>query len=81
MSADSFPASTLLDTAGAARYLGLSKGLLNNWRTAGEGPKWFKVGAAVRYRVSDIEEWLQARRFQSTTEAVAGNRADNEPTA
>jgi hypothetical protein len=34
------------------------------------GPKYLKVGAAVRYRPRDVEEWLRAQE----REAAAGAR-------
>jgi predicted DNA-binding transcriptional regulator AlpA len=34
---------------------------LQNWRLFSRGPRWYKVGRAVRYRVSDVEAWLTAR--------------------
>jgi len=29
------------------------------------GPKYLKVGAAVRYRASDVEEWLRAQEREA----------------
>lgn len=45
----------------AARYLGVSRRSLDNWATRGEGPRFFKVGRAARYRVSDLERWIESR--------------------
>lgn len=33
---------------------------LNNWRYEGKGPAFLKVGRAIRYRRSAIEEFLAA---------------------
>ena len=40
----------------AIRY-GLSVKTLQNWRVAGEGPKFSKVGRAVRYRLRHLRLW------------------------
>lgn len=45
----------------AAQYLGVSRRSLDNWATRGEGPRFFKIGRAARYRVSDLESWIEAR--------------------
>lgn len=41
-------------------YLGLgSLGALAQMRYRGNGPKFIKIGKLVRYRDSDIKEWLE----------------------
>jgi len=32
------------------------------WRSRGEGPPGFRVGRHVRFRVEDVERWLDQRR-------------------
>lgn len=59
----------LLDTAQAARFLGLGERTLQNWRVRGEGPAFLRTGRAVRYAPEDLARWLDARRFRSTSEA------------
>ena len=39
------------------RMLGKVK-TLANWRSAGRGPRWSKLGGAVRYCGSDLNAWL-----------------------
>lgn len=34
----------------------------------GRGPRYIKVGRSVRYRVSDLDEWLE-RHLVSTSDA------------
>lgn len=42
------------------KYLGLdSTGALAQMRYRGTGPRFIKVGKLVRYRDSDIKEWLE----------------------
>lgn len=52
---------TLLRTDEVAEYLGLSPGTLRFWRYIGRGPRYLKVGTAVRYNHADILEWLDQR--------------------
>ncbi len=44
---------------------------LQRWRWAGFGPKFVKLGHAVRYRRSDIDDWIAAQTRTSTTDAGA----------
>lgn len=43
----------------AAQYLGLEPQTLTRWRTAKKGPRFYKVGGAVRYTVEDLEAFAQ----------------------
>ena len=61
----------LLDTASAARALGLSPSTLNKWRTAGTGPAFVRMGAAIRYRRADLAAFVAGRVVMSTAEAKA----------
>lgn len=54
----------------AARYLGISRRSLDNWAHQGRGPRYFRVGRSARYRLSDLQQWLESR-------AVEGDQADN----
>lgn len=49
-------------------WLGKSKAWAQRGRWAGYGPKYVKVGRAVRYRESDVLEWLDAHIRQSTSD-------------
>ena len=40
-------------------------------RQDGTGPKFVKVGRQVRYRLSDVLEWLEANTFSSTSDPGA----------
>ena len=53
----------LLTTKQAAEYLGLKPQTLAGWRCNGMSTlKYVKVGSrAVRYRVEDLDEWLNGR--------------------
>ncbi len=58
----------LLDTVGAGKYLSLSKFTLEKLRVAGGGPRYAKLGGAVRYRRSDLDEWVAGNLVRSTGE-------------
>lgn len=47
----------------SARW-GCSVGWLANQRSAGAGPAFFKIGSNVRYLLSDIEAYEEARRVE-----------------
>jgi predicted DNA-binding transcriptional regulator AlpA len=51
-------AAKLLTTQQAAERIGFSAGTLENWRCAGEGPPYVKIGRAVRYSVAGLERWI-----------------------
>jgi len=58
-----------IDTAEAAKRLGLSKSTLNKARLTGKGPPYLKlIGGRVRYRPADLDAWLEARVVHSTSE-------------
>jgi predicted DNA-binding transcriptional regulator AlpA len=57
---------SLVNTAVAANYLGLSESTLNKWRLTGDGPRYFKFGRAVRYRIADLDDWAEQHRAIST---------------
>jgi hypothetical protein len=61
----------LLAPERAAELLSVSQQTLANWRVRGCGPRFFKVGRAVRYDRQDLAEWLLANRRRSTSEISA----------
>lgn len=60
-----------LTTPQAALYLGLSKSTLECWRARGEGPRFLKLGRAVRYRVEDLDAFADESSRSHTSEATA----------
>jgi predicted DNA-binding transcriptional regulator AlpA len=58
----------LLRTASAAAITGLSASTLNKLRCTGGGPAFLKLGRAVRYKLDDLEDWLDSQRVRSTSE-------------
>lgn len=61
----------MLHTKDAAKRVGLSPVTLERLRISGEGPRYAKLGKAVRYRASDLEEWIASRLIRSTSEGEA----------
>ena len=65
---------TLLNPHEAAAALRLSQHTLKKLRVSGRGPKFIRANRSIRYRQSDIEEWLDGRVRQSTSELEVGVR-------
>jgi predicted DNA-binding transcriptional regulator AlpA len=66
-------AGGLLTEKDVAATLGLQPATLRNWRVKGEGPPFVRLSRrAVRYRRTDVDQWLasRVRRSTSATEAV-----------
>ncbi len=42
----------------AADYLGCSVAALRTWKRQGRGPKYFRLGKLLRYRRTDLDEWI-----------------------
>jgi predicted DNA-binding transcriptional regulator AlpA len=56
------PASEPLTESEAALRLGLKVATLRAWRHQGRGPAFVRLGRAVRYLATDIEDFLNANR-------------------
>lgn len=61
----------VLNTIEAARYVRLAKPTLERFRLTGEGPPFAKLGGAVRYRRTDLDEWIASRLVASTSADAA----------
>lgn len=48
----------LLDSHEVAALLKISPQTLRDWRYQNRGPRYLKLGKAVRYRPADINDWL-----------------------
>lgn len=58
------PISTTLFEADAANYVGFSTAYLRLCRSKGRGPAFIRVGRSIRYRVADLDAWLDAHRVE-----------------
>jgi predicted DNA-binding transcriptional regulator AlpA len=53
------PRELLSDTE-LATYLGVKVSTLRKWRVLREGPTWIKLGSLVRYRLADVNAFLDS---------------------
>ena len=60
--------SPLLKEGEAAEILNLEVATLRRWRFSGRGPRYLKLGGAVRYEPVDIEAFKEAGRRASTSD-------------
>lgn len=60
--------SELFTVSEAARWAKVSESFLNKARLTGGGPKYVRLGRAIRYRVEDLEAWARAGAADSTSE-------------
>ncbi|HEX7766541.1 MAG TPA: helix-turn-helix domain-containing protein [Nitrospira sp.] len=68
---DSGPSFRLLRASQAAAAMGVTVGTLAKMRLTGRGPAFVRVGRAICYNQRELERWLEARTFSSTSEAAA----------
>lgn len=59
---------SLLDEEQAAGILTVRVKTLQSWRLRGCGPIYVKLGRCVRYRRSDIEDFVSKRARRSTSD-------------
>lgn len=50
------PHGMFTDPEGLAFLLGTTERTLSNWRAAGQGPVWVKLGR-IRYDLADVAAW------------------------
>ena len=55
------PDKALLDEKQLARTLNIPVASARRWRLLGQGPKFLKIGASVRYKPEDVDAWLDSR--------------------
>ena len=58
----------MVDTDETARLLGLATNTVEKMRVTGTGPRFVKLGRAVRYRLTDIEAYIAERVVESTSD-------------
>lgn len=67
------PMSTivLLTPRETAKHLRTTERTLERRRLTGDGPPYVKIGALIRYPLSELEKWLAGRLQRSTSETAA----------
>ena len=63
-----------MKTPQAAGYLGFQTSTLETWRWSGKGPRFCRLGKSVRYRQSDLDEFLESHSSTSTGSAQAAEQ-------
>ncbi len=58
----------LIHEQAAADFLSVSIRTLQAWRVRGGGPRYCKIGRAVRYRRADLTAWVEEKTRASTSE-------------
>jgi excisionase family DNA binding protein len=68
-----------LNAQEAADYVGVSKGMLDKLRTAGDGPRFIKLGRKVLYDTDDLDRWIESKKQASTADipALRGRQRHN----
>jgi excisionase family DNA binding protein len=66
----------VLTTSELAAHLGVPVQTIHDLRHTGRGPRGFRVGRELRYRVSEVQEWL-AQLEQTNEEARDGERVQS----
>jgi excisionase family DNA binding protein len=51
----------LLSPTELADYFGIPIATIYQWRHRGVGPRGMRVGKHLRYRRSDVEQWLESQ--------------------
>ncbi len=49
-----------------ASLLGIPLATIYRWRSRGDGPPGIRVGRHVRYRLEDVDRWLDEQRDRHT---------------
>lgn len=62
--------SPLIDTKKLAELLDTSPVTVMRFRLHGGGPPFIRFGRNVKYRMSDVEQWLAECARQSTSEGA-----------
>ena len=63
----------LLNERQAAKSLTVGEKCLQAWRTRGGGPAYIKIGRLIRYRQTDLDNWIEQRKRTSTSDEATSN--------
>lgn len=58
----------------ASLHIKVSVSGLRKWRATGQGPKFYRLGRLIRYKRSDLDEWLESHKSVTTGEANHAQR-------
>ena len=51
----------------AAKLAGFSIAAFIKWRREGRGPRYIRVGRSIRYRLSDLLNWIEEHTVKQTS--------------
>lgn len=54
-----------VDESDAAAYLAMSRAWLRKVRGQNRGPAYLRIGRSIRYRVADLDAWLDQHRVDT----------------
>jgi Helix-turn-helix domain len=52
----------MLSTEAVSAHIDIPVPTLTTWRSLGKGPVFYKLGKLIRYRLSDVESWINSNR-------------------
>jgi excisionase family DNA binding protein len=65
----------VLTTSELAAHLGVSVQTIHDLRHVGRGPRGFRVGRELRYRLSEVQEWFAQLEAASESQLAHGTAA------
>jgi excisionase family DNA binding protein len=60
-----------LSVKDAANYVPCGVSTLNKLRVKGGGPRFIKLGGRVLYDTRDLDQWIEANKYASTSDRLA----------
>jgi excisionase family DNA binding protein len=64
---------SLLSAKSLAEMLGVPLGTIYRWNHRGDGPLPLHIGRHVRYRVADVESWIEAHAWRGPDSSIPRN--------
>lgn len=55
----------LLTEEKACKMLGIKKGTMKKWRSAGKGPTFIKLGRVIRYERNKLTDYIKERKVET----------------
>jgi predicted DNA-binding transcriptional regulator AlpA len=52
----------------AARYIDFTESYLEKARHDGRGPRYLRIGRTIRYRIRDLDQWLEQHVVETRAE-------------
>lgn len=65
----------LISDADFCAEMGVNNRTSLRWRNEGVGPRFMKIGGAIRYDRADVDAWLRSRTFEHRAGQITGRSA------